>query len=427
MIKTFSNKEKNLTYIKNMYKFGIKKIKKLWHDPLYRNSYYLMLNSIVISILGFFFWVLAARFYSVNDIGISTSLISSASFIILLSKLGFDFSIVRFFPIRNKSEIFNTSIFISMTVALILGAIFIIGIDFFSPNLSLLKTPQNSLMFLIYVWVSSITTLTGMSFIAMRKPEYYFLQNLIISLKILFIFFFVFYGAIGIFLTFELSILLSLIVALFLLKSELTISLSIKKKFIKESLRFSFGNYFTSIFYSLPNLIIPIIVLNLLGSKAAAYYYISFTIALIIFVIPDAVSTSLLVEGSHGENLKKNTSKSFTIIFALLIPAITIIYFFGESILILFGKNYVESLNLLKLFTFSGFFVAINSIYFSIKRVQMEIKKIVFLATFNCILLFILTYVFLLKFGIIGVGYAWISTYGIAVLIIGLSTIKKKK
>jgi len=49
-----------------------------------------------------------------------------------------------------------------------------------------------------------------------------------------------------------------------------------------------------------PNMILPIMVLNVLGAEQAAYYYIAYAIAALLFMIPNAISMSLFVEGSHG-------------------------------------------------------------------------------------------------------------------------------
>jgi Na+-driven multidrug efflux pump len=68
-------------------------------------------------------------------------------------------------------------------------------------------------------------------------------------------------------------------------------------------------------------------------------------------MIPGAFSTSLFVEGSHGEALKKNTLKSLLGTFSLLIPAVII-------------------------------------------------------------------YIFIIGFGILGVGYAWMVGYGLSSLIV---------
>ena len=70
-----------------------------------------------------------------------------------------------------------------------------------------------------------------------------------------------------------------------------------------------------------PNLILPIMVLNVLGAEQAAYYYIAYAIAALLFIIPNAISMSLFVEGSHGEALKRTVVKSLVTIFSLLFPA----------------------------------------------------------------------------------------------------------
>ena len=73
-------------------------------------------------------------------------------------------------------------------------------------------------------------------------------------------------------------------------------------------------------------MILPIMVLNVLGAEQAAYYYIAYAIAALLFMIPGAISTSLFVEGSHGEALKRTVVKSLVTIFSLLVPAAGVLY-----------------------------------------------------------------------------------------------------
>ncbi len=39
-------------------------------DPLYKNSFFIMLSSITNAGFGFFFWMIAARLYSAEDVGL---------------------------------------------------------------------------------------------------------------------------------------------------------------------------------------------------------------------------------------------------------------------------------------------------------------------------------------------------------------------
>lgn len=71
-------------------------------DPLYKSSYFIMLTSISNAGFGFLFWILAARLYPKEDVGVATALISSMALLVLLSRFGLDQSIIRFFPERDK-------------------------------------------------------------------------------------------------------------------------------------------------------------------------------------------------------------------------------------------------------------------------------------------------------------------------------------
>ena len=57
-------------------------------DPLYRISFFIMLTSISNAGFGFIFWMLAAKLYPKEDVGIATALISAMSLPVLLSRLG---------------------------------------------------------------------------------------------------------------------------------------------------------------------------------------------------------------------------------------------------------------------------------------------------------------------------------------------------
>jgi len=398
----------------------------LFRDPLYKNSLFIMLSSITNAVFGFFFWMIVAQLYSAEDVGIATALLSSLVLIILLSRLGFDFSIIRFFPIGDKSKIFSTSIILSTLFAIALGLIFIIGVDIFSPKLHLLKNPLYTFIFLTTILMYSVITLTAQSFIALRKGEFYFFQTVVQASRIIFVFFLTFFGAMGIFSSFSLAFFLSLIIAILLINRMIRFNISIDGDYIKESFRFSAGNYFANIFSFAPSQILPIMVLNLLGAESAAYYFIAFAIARLIFEIPNSISMSLFVEGSHGESLKKNILKSCIAILGLLTPVVVFVYFFGEFILYLFGKNYIQAFDLLRLFVISSFFVAITYIYLSIKRVQMDLRSIVFLNGLTCVLLLTLSYFMILRFDIIGIGYAWIITYFSNSLLIIYLVVKRK-
>jgi O-antigen/teichoic acid export membrane protein len=65
-------------------------LKQHLKDPLYKNAYFLIFSSLTSAGSGFFFWLIADRFYSTEDVGIATALISSMGLIVLLSRFGLE-------------------------------------------------------------------------------------------------------------------------------------------------------------------------------------------------------------------------------------------------------------------------------------------------------------------------------------------------
>ena len=94
-------------------------IKQQIRDPLYRNSLFLMANTTVMTGLGFFFWIVVARFYSEAEVGLGAATISAISLLALFSRLGLDFALIRFLPKAEKPvELINSCFILSGIVAL---------------------------------------------------------------------------------------------------------------------------------------------------------------------------------------------------------------------------------------------------------------------------------------------------------------------
>jgi O-antigen/teichoic acid export membrane protein len=178
---------------------NLKEFKAHLRDPLYRNSFYILLTLFFGAVLGFVFWIIAAKIYSQSEVGINTALISAVSLIAVISFLGLDQSIIRFFPERNQFKVLVTSSIVIMFSTILFGIIFVLGINIWSPELALIK--NNLLAFFVSLVAFSLTTPTANAFIALRKGKYYFYQNLFMNLRVVLVFI-PFLGSLGIFLSF---------------------------------------------------------------------------------------------------------------------------------------------------------------------------------------------------------------------------------
>ena len=397
---------------------GPVKIKQYIKDPLFRNSLFIILASVLGGAFGFIFWVLAARIYPKEDVGTATALISSLSLVILLSRFGLNQSLIRFFPEKDKGKVFGTSVIITTLFAVSFGVIFIVGVDIWSPELHIVKT--YAFPYLLFLAANSIALLIGNSFVALRKAEYYFLQSLFMGSRILFLVPLVFVGTLGIFGSVGVSFIVTLIFSLFLLVKSGIKPAGMDRGFLRDAFHFSAGNYVAALLMRSPGYILPVMVLNMLGAEETAHYYLAFAITSLLFMIPHAVSTSLFVEGSHGEALKKTALKSTFAVFLILTPAVIVLYFFGELVLELIGKDYaVGALDVLRTMALSSFFVGVCEIHSSIKRIQKDMKSLILLGALIFALLLGLSYAFIPKLGLLGIGYAWMISYGLGGLLVG--------
>jgi O-antigen/teichoic acid export membrane protein len=320
--------------------------------------------------------------------------------------------------------VLGTAIIVPTAVALGAGAVFIAAVDVIAPELVIVRTVAP--LYLVFLGAYSITWVLEGAFNAIRKSEYYFILNLLYGSRILFLFPLVFLGAMGIFSSFGLSFVLGLILAFILLaRCSIRPALGIDRAFLREAWQFSAGAYIAGMLMSAPNMVIPIMVLHVLGAESTANYYITYAIVSILFMIPYAFTTSLFVEGSHGGEMKKSVFRTLASMFALLIPAIIGLSLFGEQILNLIGKDYVEGITLLRVLALSAVFVSICQTFISIAKVRNDIRSLIIISGFVSVALLGLGYTLMLHFGLIGMGYAWFATYAVGTLLTGVILRKK--
>ncbi|MCK5608123.1 lipopolysaccharide biosynthesis protein [Candidatus Pacearchaeota archaeon] len=378
-----------------------------------------MLNTVVASLLGFIFWTLAARFYSPENVGLAAALISATTLISVFSTLGFNFTVVKYLPkIKDVNIFINSFLNVTSLVSLILALVFLYFSHILSP--ALLFVQENlyfTFSFLFFAVIWTISPLIDQIFIAKLSSKFVFIRNTIFNtLKIpLAVYFAALFGSFGIFASWGIAMTISSGFALCYLIPKLLPgffpSLTINKSIINNIINFSLGNYMAYILFIAPSLVLPLIIVNFLGAKMNAYFYIVFMIAELLFIIPRAVSQSLFAEGSNlEENLVANIYKSIKTIFFLLIPGILVLFIFGDKLLLLFGAEYSrEGVGLLRIFAISSIFLGCNLLYQTLLRLKnMVMQLIIFSGFFAFGILFLSIGLLIETENILSIGYSWL-------------------
>jgi O-antigen/teichoic acid export membrane protein len=395
-------------------------------DPLRNNALFFMAANASNNLIGFFFWTLAARLYTVEDIGKATALISAANLLILFAGLGMGIGVIRFLSEeKNKTALINTAFTISEVTALILSLIFILGIGVWSPALAFIY--DNYLLialFIIFAVFSVIQSLLSFTFVAFGAARYSFYQSLIVGIKVIILIFLIHLGITGVFASFALGPIIAVIVTYIIFLPAVYPGYKFIPSFngtiLDTILHFSLGNYFGECFKSLTGVLVPLIIINLLGAETNAYFYVAWMISGIFFMVSYSINYSLIAATApHPEELRKQIVKALKFALLILIPAIIVVYFAGGFILSLFGKEYAQGgLDLLHILIISSIPVAVNEIYVAVYRMRKQIKPIILIYGFIALFSIGAGYILLKILGLTGIGIAWLSAHCIMMMIL---------
>lgn len=395
--------------------FGKKQILLFKNDVLYRNALWLMLGTVVMSGVGFVFWVIAARLYKPETIGLFITYVSSLILLSNFSLLGFNTTINRYLSnSKNKQNFINTTLFVSASASFFIGLIYVLGIKVWADKISFVKSDILSLLiFLSYVAINTINLITTNIFIAMRDAKFVFLlnssQSIVKLLLLILLFSLGLYGLIG---SYYIATLVTVIIGFFVIysKYKVRILFTIDSVVIKQVFRYSFINYVVSFVGAFPEYILPILVTSKISPETTAFFYMPNMIVSFLSVIPSSVAKSYFSESSHA-NKPVSLKRPMALSYCILVPIVTVFFLFGEYILRIFGKSYAQSGYIYLVLILIGALVSVPGYFLGFRLlVKHSMRKLALFTVIGALTNLIL-YVWLVNYGIVGIGLAIVFGY----------------
>jgi O-antigen/teichoic acid export membrane protein len=403
----------------------------IFRDSLLKNSIYLMATSFITSFIGFFFWIVAARYYSPNDIGITSAIFSGISLISMIGSLGLSGALTFYLPRdKNTDKIINSCLTVNIISSIIFSLIFIIGLKIWSPELiSTLNNVENISIFIIVTIAISISGLIGAAFTAGRRSSFQMVKETTYHfVKLCALIFFSEFGAMGILVSIGIGLTFSLITGFSLLSKVWKYSPSLNlDPIIKNMASFSVGNYVADIFNNAPKLILPIMILNLIGAKSAGYFYIAIMMAGLLYGISQSISSSLLVESSDRDKFWNNVNKSIKFNLVVIIPGLVLFVVFGKFILGLFNPSYAENATItMVILTITSIPVSLVNIFNTVRNSQNKVLSMVKMNIIIAIITFILSIPLIRIMNIEGAAISYLMANTVGALIV-INRIKDPK
>jgi O-antigen/teichoic acid export membrane protein len=333
------------------------------------SSLFLMASTGLTAGLGFVFWILVDRSYSPQRVGLAASLINTISLISYLSLFGFNSSLVRFQArdgARNRQV--TMSLLITGAGGAAFGTAFLVLLPWLSPKLEFIRAnPLYALLFVAFCGFAAVNLLTDSVFMAARLPQYNMLVDGVLQSlsKLAMPIFLVTFGAVGIVASTGIGYAVAVIASLAVMYRRLgfRIDVGTRGTLLRKHARYSLASYGSSILNLLPQLVLPIIALQKLGSETEAYYFMAFQVANMLYAASHAIGEATFSEASHDiSRLAECLKRSARLNLVVLLPAVTIVALGASLVLSLFGQAYAaHARTLLVLLSLGTFAVALNN------------------------------------------------------------------
>jgi hypothetical protein len=180
--------------------------------------------------------------------------------------------------------------------------------------------------------------------------------------------------------------------------------------------RYAAGNYLGSMLSLLVTTLLPLLVVQRLGPSANAYFSQPWMIASALQLVAGNMAVSLTVEAAGDrERLGEYVRRSLLQSARLLVPAVALVAAGAPLLLQLFGGEYAaQGTTVLRLLALGALPNMIVMLYLSVARVRDRTGEIIAIQGAICVLTLGLSHLLLPRYGIDGVGGAWLAAQTLA-------------
>jgi len=403
-------------------------IKETLNNRLIINSYLIMIARAIGSVTGYIFWVLAARLILPEDVGLASSVISASLLIANLSQLGYGYGLVRFLPHADRpSDLINLAFETTFTFSFVLSVVFVAFVHILSPELVIIRTSISTLLsFVLLVVVTSLNQVLNWIFFARRKflfSLFYITAQSVLAIVFLFILAKLKLGFEPILWAYAGASLIGMFLSmwLFLFRSEpgFRFSLVFRKPDRSPFTSYLVSSYITDQLLRNTMTLIPLLVVNTLGPESSAFFFMPWSIVSGLVSLIGGISSSLFAEGSNQpEKVNHYMSTSLKLGLIYSSGACFVVSLFSKFILSIFGPEYVKNASTLFVVMLLSIIPGIViHIFISFFRIQTRTWYLLGYA-FSYFSVGILASYFGMKaFGQAGIGYGWLASQVLVVLI----------
>jgi O-antigen/teichoic acid export membrane protein len=412
----------------------------LWHrframDPMQRNALALLANTGITSVLGFAYWIAAARFYSPAVVGESAALISALLLLANIAELNLYNTLIRFLPTAGR----RAGSYVLRAYLAVIGAGVVVGVvalpllDSLTLLDQLLDVGWAGLTcFLGAVILFTLFALQDSVAIGLRAAIWVPVENALFGVgKLLLLVVFVGWGSLGIITSWLLSMLVVLIVMTLLvvwrlLPRHTATSAGAEPITRRQVAAFMTVDNLALIAATAGTHILPVVVATRAGTEANGYFFVAWAVGMALDVALVNAASSLVVEGARRRDelgaLVLSLLRRLTL---LTIPIVALVLLAAYPILLLYGSSYADNgSTLLRIVAISVLPRIVVVVWMSMNRVTGQLGRILFVEVAISGAVLSLSWYLLPTHGIVGVGYAHLAAQTAAAIAVAPGIIR---
>jgi O-antigen/teichoic acid export membrane protein len=396
--------------------------------PLYRSSFALMLTTGLNGILGFAYWVLAARLYPAEAVGIGAGAISAMTLVSSLGWVGLQYVLLRYVPVagRAQTRLVRLSYAAAIAIALVATGIFLAGFANLAGLGILTESPLTIVLFAasIVFWV--IFSLQDPVLIGLRRAGWVPIENatfgaikavLLVALAASASA----WAILGAWVLGLIGLVLVINVALFgrLLRREEAVAPRLPSQ--RQLVHFATGHHFVAVTAAVPDSLVSLLILGFMPGAANAYYYSAWAVSFSLRLLAVNMSNALIVEGALAEDKVRSLVRQVSrLAFVVVIPLVVVVVAFADPIMSAFGPQYTQAADLLRLFAVALIPFTILNFVIAVERIQERAARALLIAGASTLLTIGLDLWLIPSDGLTGAGWGWLlgQTLGAAIAIL---------
>jgi O-antigen/teichoic acid export membrane protein len=284
----------------------------------------------------------------------------------------------------DLSAVINAGLFVSALTSVIASLAFVAGASLWTPELTgPLSGLGAVLIFAIFNTASGVVTLLDAVAAGQRSAQQVALRRLLGVTKLPLLLPLAASGAVGIYTASLLPVVVGSVASVAALpwmvggyRRTFTASAGTVRRFFT----FSLETFPASLLSGAPPFILPLFALGILGPVKMAYFYIAWSVASVLMLIPNFVAQVSLSEASRGDSATvARRSRRFAL--GLVVPAVACVVVLAGPVLRLYGQEYgAHATHALQLLAVSAIPWAVVAIKLSALRAAGRAREVLLLS-----------------------------------------------